>query len=120
MKRAASSSDRRELIDLLVQFEGLSRSGAKLAVNESTPDSIASSLTVLRRKKIEALGQQSIDLGLSPPVASPEPRSKSKKVPYTLLLPPEQLAALRALSEADDSSVSHHIRQAIRVYLRKR
>jgi len=120
MKRSPSPSDLRELIDLLVEFEGLSRAGAKRAVNESSSESIASSLTVLRRKKLESNGQQQINLGSVAPVVAPEPRSKSKKVPYTLLLPPEQLAALKAVSEADDSSVSHHIRQAIRAYLRKR
>jgi len=40
-----------------------------------------------------------------------------KKVPYSLLLPPSMLDALRSLSERDGSSVSHHIRAAIKSYL---
>ncbi|MCL9917411.1 hypothetical protein, partial [Pseudomonas aeruginosa] len=31
---------------------------------------------------------------------------KAKKVPYTLLMPPDQLEALRNLAEKDDTSVS--------------
>ncbi|MDF1653144.1 ribbon-helix-helix domain-containing protein, partial [Pseudomonas aeruginosa] len=47
-------------------------------------------------------------------------KRQAKKVPYTLLMPPDQLEALRNLAEKDDTSVSHHIRQAVRAYLRTR
>lgn len=120
MTNGLSASDRRELISLLIEFEGLSRSGARRAVNEASYPSLSDSLSRLRRLKLEKHGQQLIDLPSTPPLSPPEPLPKSKKVPYTLLLPPEQLEALKMRSEADDSSVSHHIRQAIRLYLRSR
>lgn len=120
MHSALSSSDRREVIQLLIEFEGLSRAAARRAVNEATSSSLSDTLFRLRRLKLERNGQQSMKLPLSSPVAPPKPKSRAKKVPYTLLLPPEQLDALRAISDADDSSVSHHIRQAIRIYLRSR
>lgn len=120
MKHVISSSDRREAISLLIEFEGMSRAAARRVVSEATNESLSDSLAKLRRLKLERNGQQSMKLPLSAPVASSKPRSKTKKVPYTLLLPPEQLEALRVRSEADDSSVSHHIRQAIRMYLRSR
>jgi len=119
MKRP-TSSECRELISLLIELDGLSRSSAREVVRTATNDSLSSMLHALRLKKLEINGQQRMNLGLKAPVVAPALRSKSKKVPYTLLLPPEQLAALKAVSEADDSSVSHHIRQAIRAYLRKR
>ena len=119
MKRP-TSSECRELLDLLVDLDGLSRTAAKHVLRTATNDSLFDMLNALRRKKLEVNGQQRIRFESSKPVAASEPRQRSKKTPYTLLLPPEQLAALRALSEDDGASVSHHIRQAIRLYLRKR
>jgi len=126
MSHMLSAPQRRELVDLLVDIEGLSKTAAKRILVEAKPGDLLVALTRLQQVKLEREGQARLDLsvsGDSPSVAPPgrpSGDSKAKKVPYTLLLPPEQLSALRALSERDDTSVSHHIRQAIRSYLRSR
>lgn len=122
MNNIISSSERRELIDLLIEFEGMSRTAAKRVVGDAKPYDLARSLDALR--KVKAMR--------SAPPEEPKPavmsrgqelppgrESRSKKVPYTLLLPPEQLEALKVFADRDDSSVSHHIRQAIRLYLNR-
>lgn len=53
--------------------------------------------------------------------AAPTKRpTKEKKTPYTLLIQPSTLETLRKLSEADGAPVSHHIRQAIKMYLKEK
>lgn len=126
MSSILSASDRRELIDLLVEFEGLSRAAAKRLAGDAKPYDLVQSLARLRQAKLERQGQARLPLHPKPaprqeaPVARSNADPRAKKVPYSLLLPPEQLDALRVISERDDSSVSHHIRQAIRAYLRSR
>lgn len=44
--------------------------------------------------------------------------AKAKKVMYSILLPPPDLEALKDLANEDGETVSFHIRQAIRAYLR--
>lgn len=52
------------------------------------------------------------------PAARSPARKKEKKVLFSLLLPPAELEALRALSDESGETVSFHVRQAIRSYLR--
>ena len=120
-----TSDQTRELLRLLVELDGLSKAAAKQVLNGIALDSRFALLHELRQRKLERSGQARLPLGrlvdgVFVPAKPAERASKAKKVPYTLLLPPEQLDALRALAERDDSSVSHHIRQAIRAYLRSR
>jgi hypothetical protein len=112
-----NSADRKELMGYLRGREGMSKAAALAELRTCTPESLQRSLEGHRRKSIlEA--QSAASESKKKPSGAPSSTAKAKKVPYTLLLPPEQLEALRALSERDDSSVSHHIRQAIRTYLR--
>lgn len=125
MNNIISSTERRELIDLLIEFEGMSRTAAKRVVGDAKPFDLARSLEALRNAKAMRSGStasQPAELAEKPEsIDKPQVReSRSKKVPYTLLLPPEQLEALKVFAERDDSSVSHHIRQAIRLYLNSR
>lgn len=107
-----NGDDRRELFSLLCLLEGHSKSGAKAVFEGLAPEGRVALLVHLRRKKIELEGQQKL------PLAGASPPAKAKKVPYTVLLQPEQLEALKAISDRDGAPVSHHIRQAIRLYLR--
>jgi hypothetical protein len=122
MNNIISSSERRELIDLLIEFEGMSRTAAKRVVGDAKPYDLARSLDALRKVKAmrsappEEPKPEVMSRGQELP---PGRESRSKKVPYTLLLPPEQLEALKVFADRDDSSVSHHIRQAIRLYLNR-
>lgn len=124
MNNIISSSERRELIDLFVEFEGMSKAHAKRLVGDAKPFDLKKSLLALRDVKAtrSAPAAVSIQPSVAPDEAKRAPvrESRSKKVPYTLLLPPEQLEALKVFAERDDSSVSHHIRQAIRAYLKSR
>lgn len=53
------------------------------------------------------------------PVSAPQVRSsKQKKVMYSILLPPSDLEALRALSDETGEAVAFHVRSAIRLYLK--
>lgn len=131
MKAILNAASRRELLDLLVEFEGQSRAGAKRLLAESREVDLLLALDKLRRAKLERNGQQTLPIShpasattpKTPPKQPAQPSqgdSKAKKVPYTLLLPPSQLDALKALAEASDLAVSHHIRQAIKQYLIRR
>ena len=55
----------------------------------------------------------------TPSDASHQPRKKPKKVLFSLLMPPSELEALRSLSDETGETVSFHIRQAIRLYLKE-
>lgn len=55
----------------------------------------------------------------APSDAPHQPRKKPKKVLFSLLMPPSELEALRALSDETGETVSFHIRQAIRRYLKE-
>lgn len=127
MKSILSASDRRELIDLFIEFEGQSKAGAKRLLADSQEQSLQDALHRLRRAKLQRNGQAA--LPLSPALAKTTAKtpakavsgdSKAKKVPYTFLIAPAQLEVLNALSEQTDLPVSHHIRQAIRAYLMHR
>lgn len=116
-----NSKDRRELVELLRKHEGLSKQAALRAVAEASPDSLEASLVKLRMVELESLGQLPLPVS-SPSGAAAEAVSspaRPKKVPYTLLLPPAMLEGLKALSDADGAPVSHHIRQAIKGYLKR-
>jgi len=127
MKNILSAADRRELIDLFIEFEGQSKAGAKRLLADSQEQSLQDALHRLRRAKLERNGQVSLPLPVgaaSSPSKTPAKAvsvdSKAKKVPYTFLIAPDQLEALNALSVQTDSPVSHHIRQAVRSYLTRR
>lgn len=116
-----NSKDRRELVELLRKHEGLSKQAALRAVSESAPDSLEAALVKLRMVDLESSGQLVLPVP-APSVAAAEAgslQSRPKKVPYTLLLPPAMLEALKALSDDDGAPVSHHIRQAIKGYLKR-
>lgn len=116
-----NSRDRRELVELLRKHEGLSKQAALRAVSESAPDSLEAALAKLRIVELESSGQLPLPVP-APSVAAAEavsPPARPKKVPYTLLLPPAMLEALKALSDVDGAPVSHHIRQAIKGYLKR-
>ena len=55
----------------------------------------------------------------TPSDVSRQPRKKTKKVLFSLLMPPSELEALRSLSDETGETVSFHIRQAIRLYLKE-
>lgn len=128
-----SADDRRELLRLISEINGYSKAQAKSFFDVLSPAERPVVLRGLRQQKADldaspvsvSLGffgssSQVIDVQADPaplPVESPGKRSKPKKVPYTLLLQPEQLEALKSCSESDGETVSYHIRQAIRSYL---
>lgn len=53
-----------------------------------------------------------------PPVELSPARPKQKKVMYSILLPPSDLEALRALSDETGEAVAYHVRTAIKRYLK--
>lgn len=53
-----------------------------------------------------------------PPSKALSKPGKQKKVMYSILLPPADLEALRGLSERSDETVAHHVRTAIKRYLK--
>jgi len=61
--------------------------------------------------KLERDGQQRLDVG--DVVYAAAPPASTKKVPYTLLLPPALLEAVKGAVELEGSSVSQFIRSAI-------
>ncbi|UJB96719.1 ribbon-helix-helix protein, CopG family [Pseudomonas aeruginosa] len=110
----------RELLQLLVEVDGQSKAAAKQVFNGITPDGRLALLHDLRRRKLLAKPAPAQQLVKGEEEGEKVRAGKAKKVPYTLLMPPDQLEALRNLAEKDDTSVSHHIRQAVRAYLRTR
>ncbi|MGZ2905025.1 ribbon-helix-helix protein, CopG family [Pseudomonas aeruginosa] len=116
-----TSDQNRELIQLLMDVDGHSKAAAKQVLNGLAPEGRLAELHQLRRIKLERSGLRQLEEGGAKPSTPPaKGATKPKKVPYTLLMQPEQLEALRSLAEKDDTSVSHHIRQAVRAYLRTR
>lgn len=117
------ADERRELIGYLRRFEGRSKSEALQEIATCTEESLMRSLLGYRKRAV-ALGTAPESVSRALPaqavVVSAADKVKAKKVPYTLLMPPEQLDALKVLAEEDGASVSHHIRQAVRLYLRGR
>ena len=118
-----NADDRRELLQLLQEEHG-SKAAALSVFNGLTTQGQIALLMQLRRKRLEAAGQRPLPLdkpseassGRSVPVRKP----KSPKVPYSLLLPQDDLDALRALADEQDVTVSHLIRRAIAHALRNR
>lgn len=116
-----TSDQARELLQLLIEVEGYSKAAAKRILNGIEPKSALADLERLRRHKLLMKAGQAHALAVKGEEEGEKVRAgKAKKVPYTLLMPPDQLEALRNLAEKDDTSVSHHIRQAVRSYLRTR
>lgn len=113
------ADERRELIGYIQRYEGLSKAAAIADVKTSTEVSLKRALDGYRIKvkhdAQQAFSAQPVGLNLA---ALPDVGEKPKKTPYTLLMLPEQLDALKVIAARDGSSVSHHIRQAIRAYLK--
>lgn len=108
----------RELLKLLIEVRGHSKKDAMALMRGLAPEGQHSLLIELRRRALEGNGQRvlPIALGVAPRKAQEDPKS-TKKVPYTVLLPPTMIEALKDLSEIDGEPVSHHIRAAIKAYL---
>jgi len=113
-------SDSKELLDLLQKVRRHSRKDALAIMRGLSPEGQHSLLIELRRAFLELRGQRAMTFD---PPAADRPRKplgepvRAKKVPYSLLLPPSMLEALKDLSERDGAPVSHHIRVAIKAYL---
>jgi len=108
-----SAGLRRELLQLLTDVEGHSRAAAKAVIDGLTKEGCMTYLVHLRQRALLASAEAAPVTTVSSVVPV-----RARKVPYTLLLQPEQLDALKSVSERDGSPVSHHIRQAIRAYLK--
>lgn len=119
-----NADDRRELLQLLQEQHG-SKSAAQAVFHGLAPEGQISLLVQLRRQRLEAAGQR--PLPLVKPTSAPSAggavavkKPKSAKIPYSLLLPQDDLDALRALADEQDVTVSHLIRRAIAHALRNR
>ncbi len=128
-----SADDRREMLRLLCEVKGYSKAKAKATFDLLPPVERVDILRGLREAKsrmdeapapfvsiVRPVIEERppvADQASSPTEIKPVGRTRSRKVPYTLLMQPEQLEALKACSEADGETVSHHIRQAVRDYL---
>lgn len=111
----------KELLKLLQEVRKHSKKDALSIMRGLTPDGQHSLLVELRRAALEFAGQTQLPLGVRSVPAEPLPvSSRAKKVPYTVLLPPSMLDALKHLSETDGDPVSHHIRTAIKAYLSRK
>lgn len=111
----------KELLALLQTVRRHSKKDALAIMRGLTPDGQHSLLVELRRLAIEERGQTLLPLGnQAPSVPKLGASARAKKVPYTVLLPPSMVEALKALSDADGAPVSHHIRLAIKAYLERR
>ena len=116
------NSDSKELLDLLQKVRRHSKRDAMAIMRGLAPEGQRSLLLELRRIYLEARGQRTLPLFPSVPSEASKPSRathKAKMVPYSLLLPPVMLEALKGMSELDGASVSHHIRVAIKAYLAK-
>ena len=113
------ADDRRELLGYIQRFDGLSKAAALSELKNCTEASLVKNLEGYRlRIAKEKFAQQMAIKTPVTPLEAPLKAERPKKVPYTLLMLPEQLEGLKALSDQDGASVSHHIRQAVRQYLR--
>ncbi|MDF5918908.1 hypothetical protein P4133_01490 [Pseudomonas aeruginosa] len=89
----------RELLQLLVEVDGQSKAAAKQVFNGITPDGRLALLHDLRRRKLLAKPAPAQQLAKGEEEGEKVRAGKAKKVPYTLLMPPDQLEALRNLAE---------------------
>lgn len=111
----------KELLKLLQEVRRQSKKDALAIMRGLTPEGQNSLLAELRMRALEASGQSRLPLGSRETSReAPAASVKVKKVPYTVLLPPSMLEALKDLSEVDGDPVSHHIRTAIKAYLSRR
>lgn len=113
------ADDRRELIGYLQRYEGLSKAAALADVKTATEASLKRSLDAYRQKvRSDASRAASAPAAVLDLASVADVGERPKKTPYTLLMLPEHLEALKVIAARDGSSVSHHIRQAIRGYLK--
>lgn len=106
-----------ELLSLLQSVNGMTKGAALAEIKSLTAKGQAMALSALRLEKLEREGQLRLGVG-DAPRASPE--SKANKVPYTLLMPPALLEAVKAAVELEGLSVSQFIRSAVADKLRGR
>lgn len=97
----------REFVTLYMAREGCTEKAAiaflKMLDQRNVPE-------VLSKLRLEALGQRRLDVGPAPLTVY---RERSKKVSYSLLLPPDMLEAVKDAADRDGSSASQFIRTAI-------
>ena len=99
-----------ELLQLFQVMHGLSKKEALARLKALSPEGQRLTLATMRKLKLEQDGQMRLDVGA---VTYASPPDRAKKVPYTLLLPPMLLDAVKDAVELDGSSVSQFIRTAI-------
>jgi predicted DNA binding CopG/RHH family protein len=105
------------LVDLMVEVHSLSRRAAIAVLKNYTPAGRVYLMEQLRKMKLEKEGQQRLDVG---GFVYPELPAKAKKVPYTLLLPPAMLEAIKDAVALNGLPMSQFIRNAIEKELRSR
>lgn len=115
--------ERRELLGLLMELEGNSKSEATALLKGLTVDGQRALLVRYRNQKNQRtrspyLPQYSTTSNGGPAVTTK--RTRPKMVPYSVLIPEEHLEALRMRSENEYVSVSALIRQGISEVLKKR
>ena len=106
-----------ELLTLFQSVKGMTKGAALGEIKSLTVKGQGLALSALRLEKLERDGQQRLDVG---DVVYPKPPARAKKVPYTLLLPPAMLEAVKDAVELDGLSVSQFIRSAVADKLRGR
>jgi hypothetical protein len=100
-----------DLLQLFQIMHGLSKKEALVRLKALSPEGQRLTLATMRKLKLEQDGHQMrLDVGAATYASPPE---RAKKVPYTLLLPPMLLDAVKDAVELDGSSVSQFIRTAI-------
>lgn len=99
-----------DLLQLFQVMHGLSKKEALGRLKSLSPEGQRLTLATMRKLKLEQDGQLRLDVGA---VTYAKPPERAKKVPYTLLLPPMMLEAVKDAVELDGSSVSQFIRTAI-------
>ncbi len=107
----------KELLHYMQVIQGHSKKSALAILKGLSPEGQTAYLLQLRAEHLKKRGLVRGAAAPSTAVDVLEARVKPNKVPYSLLLPPAMLDALKGLSERDGSPVSHHIRMAIKSYL---
>lgn len=124
-------ADRHLCFDFLIKVTGRSREEAQQffftcgkvdrarLLNDATDWRLTGSPVRDSVSQVEAIvGEPESPEPLAVDVVKSGRPAKVKKVMYSILLPPPDLEALKDLANEDGETVSFHIRQAIRAYLR--
>lgn len=105
----------RELVELLQVVRGDTRKVAIQTLKALTPEGHSALLSALRKEKAARAPVRRSER-VSPEVV-PVVGGRSKKVAYSLLLPPDMLAMVKVVANRDGSSASQVIRTAIAKHL---